>query len=89
MSEAQKAKRPRRYVFDGEAAMMARLRKGWTQKDVMNECKRLKLPVVDDSNLAQYERGKLTPRPQTLHSLATVLGVPVDELVSPRTEDAA
>lgn len=90
MSEAPKPQRGGRrqsYVFNREAALMARLRKGWAERDVIAECERLGLSRV--GNIHKYERGILTPSPQTLHALATVYGVPVEDLASPRTEDAA
>jgi transcriptional regulator with XRE-family HTH domain len=90
MSDAPEPRRHGRrasYVFNRDAALMARLRKGWTERDVIAECKRLGLPRV--GNLHKYERGLLTPAPQTLHALATVYGVPVEDLASPRTEGSA
>jgi transcriptional regulator with XRE-family HTH domain len=89
MSEPKK--RPRSYVFHGDVALMARLRKGWTQRDVMERCIELELAKVNDSNLAKYERGDLTPSPPVLAAIAQALDLSIDELVSPRvrTESAA
>jgi hypothetical protein len=90
MNEAPKARRGGRrpsYVFNREAALMARLRKGWTERDVIAECDRLGHPRI--GNLHKYETGALTPSPPVLRVLAAVLSVPVEDLASPRTEGTA
>jgi transcriptional regulator with XRE-family HTH domain len=88
MTSRKPGRRPRPYRFNGDVAIQARLRKGWTQRDVQARTKAAGLEV-DDSNLSKYERGDACPSPPFLAILAEVLEVPVDDLITVRTEVAA
>lgn len=66
--------------------MRARVRKGWTLRDVTDRCKAAGTNV-DFSNLARYEKGTFRPSPPVLKVLAEVLGVSTDDLLVPPTAD--
>jgi transcriptional regulator with XRE-family HTH domain len=92
MSQAptqQRTPRTPQYTFKADVAVMARLRKGWSRRDVMNESRARSLPLVDESNLAKYETGDLLPSARVLLTLATLLDLSVEDLAEPRAKDAA
>jgi transcriptional regulator with XRE-family HTH domain len=60
----------------------ARLRKGWTLRDVESRCAELGTPV-DNGNVSKYERGEVQPVPRTLLVIAQALDVDVDSLLLP------
>jgi transcriptional regulator with XRE-family HTH domain len=76
------------YTFKGSEAMLARVRRGWTQRDVSRRCSELGREV-SDSNLSKYERGEFCPSPPTLAVIAKALEIPVDDLITPRDQSAA
>lgn len=71
----------RRPVISGVALRRARLRKGWTQRQLAEECRRLGTPV-SDGNIARAERGTRGGiGVRKLPALAEALGVDVDDLL--------
>lgn len=68
--------------------MLARVRRGWTQRDVSRRCGELG-HNVSDSNLSKYERGEFCPSPPTLATIAKALELEVDDLITLRDESAA
>lgn len=60
----------------GERIKAARLKAGITQEELA-----AKLNITYQS-IGQWERGKRTPKPQTLKRIADALGVPVSEFAS-------
>jgi transcriptional regulator with XRE-family HTH domain len=74
-------------AVNGKAIRDARLRKGWTLRDVSDACEELARKElgckVDYGNVSQYERGLIRPNPRTLYTLAMALGVTVDDLRDP------
>jgi transcriptional regulator with XRE-family HTH domain len=87
-TDAQRGPRPAPYTFNGTVALQARLRKGWTQRQVQARTKELGREV-DDSNLSKYERGDACPSAPFLAVLAEAYGLEVDALITLRTEAAA
>ena len=67
-------------AINGEALRMARLRKGWSLRDVETATGAAGAKV-DFSNISRYERGDLRPYPRTLKAMADALDVTVNELV--------
>ena len=65
--------------------MRARVRKGWTLRDVTERCDKDLKVKVDFGNLARYEKGDIRPTPRVLLALATVLEVSTDDLLVPPT----
>jgi len=59
----------------------ARMRKGWTLRQVSERCEELGTPV-DHGNLARYEHGQIRPVPRTLLVIARALDLTVDELLA-------
>lgn len=86
--DATRNPRPAPYTFNGTVALQARLRKGWTQRQVQARTKELGREV-NESNLSKYERGVFCPRPPFLAAIAEALDLTVDELITLRAEDAA
>ena len=76
------------YTFNRTVALQARLRKGWTQRQVSERCKELGREV-NNSNLSKYERGEYAPSPPFLAVLAQALDLTVDDLITLREEDMA
>jgi len=72
--------------IDSAELMRARVRKGWTLRDVTERCKDAGTKV-DFGNLARYEKGDIRPTPPVLKVLAEVLGVSTDDLLIPPTAD--
>lgn len=68
-------------VPDGKAILHARLRRGWTLRDVAERCAGLGF-TLSDSNLSKYERGVVKPSPKTLLAIARALDVTVDDLLT-------
>lgn len=68
------------------APKAARLRRGWTLRDVAQQCSD-KGVKVDFGQLGRIERGECTPRPRLRAVLAEVLGVEVTDLE--RTREVA
>jgi transcriptional regulator with XRE-family HTH domain len=66
-------------TINTEMLRAARLRKGWSLRDVSTRCEQLGRKV-DHSNVARYERGELRPHPWTLQIVAQALDLDVDEL---------
>ena len=66
---------------NGRRMQRARLRKGWTLRDLSGRCSELGRPI-DFGNIAAYERGDHTPNPGTLLILARALDVDVDDLLA-------
>lgn len=66
-----------------ELLRLARIRKGWTLRDVTARTKELGREI-DFGNLSRYERGERDPRPWVVKTLADALDVTVDELVKKR-----
>lgn len=58
----------------------ARLRKGWTLRDMSAQCEAAGTKVAY-AQIGVYERDEVSPTPRTLLVLATVLGLTVDELL--------
>lgn len=62
--------------------MRARVRKGWTLRQVTERCAEPDLDVkVDHGNLARYEKGLIRPTPRVLRALASALDVTTDSLL--------
>lgn len=73
-------------AIKGGELRRARLRKGWSLRDVAAATKQLGAEV-DFGNVSRYERGSVKPHPRTLKMLADALGITVDALLA--DEDAA
>lgn len=71
----------------GEKLRRARLRKGWTLRDVTAQTAGLGRQV-DYGNLSAYERGLQRPNPGTLLVLAQALGLDMDDLLDGQGERA-
>lgn len=67
--------------IDTDLLLRARLRKGWTLRDVERQCWDELNVKVDNGNLNRYENGTLLPSPKALLAIATVLGLTVDDLL--------
>jgi transcriptional regulator with XRE-family HTH domain len=66
--------------IDGRAILNARLRKGWTQRQVADRCEELG-QRVDDTFISRCERGAaIRPSPRFLPVLATALDLEFDDL---------
>lgn len=65
----------------------ARLRKGWTLRDLENACTAAG-HKVSYSALSKIERGRTRPRPGTLAILAGVLGVDDPDMLVPEQTPA-
>ena len=68
-------------VIDTEMLRAARRRKGWTVREVAEQCMKAGTKV-DFSNYARYEHGQRLPSPKTLVVIAKVLGLDFDDLAS-------
>lgn len=55
-----------------------RLSRGWTLRDLADECERKGIPKPSDSNLSVIERGETTPRPRLRAVLCDLLDLPID-----------
>jgi len=64
----------------------ARLRKGWTLRDVSARCDDLKTPV-SFALIAMYERDEVSPTPKNLRAVAIALDLTVDELLDVPEDD--
>jgi transcriptional regulator with XRE-family HTH domain len=73
----------RAYEFNAEAAVNARIDRGWTQRQVADRGVEMGLPRVH--NLAKYERGELCPSPQSLATIAAIFGLQASDLIIMRT----
>lgn len=68
--------------IDVEKLRRARLRKGWTTRDISGRCAELGTPVPYGT-YAYYERGAALPPPRRLLVIAQALEVEVDDLLLP------
>jgi transcriptional regulator with XRE-family HTH domain len=69
--------------INGEAVLHARLRKGWTQREVAQRCAELGQPY-DDTQISKIERGKIDrPTPLRLRALALALDLDITDLLTP------
>ena len=68
--------------MDTEKLRRARLRKGWTVRDVSSRCEELGTPVAFGL-IAYYERGDGFPTAPKLLVIAKALDVEVDDLLLP------
>ena len=59
---------------------LARLRKGWSLRDVADRTEQLG-KRVDHGNIARYEHGQIRPNPRALALVAEALDLTVDELI--------
>lgn len=66
---------------------LARLRKGWTVRDVSQRCRELGTPV-DFSLYSRYERGPTYPGPGRLAAIAAALDLDVEDLLLDRGDAA-
>jgi transcriptional regulator with XRE-family HTH domain len=55
-----------------------RLSRGWTLRDLAEQCKAKGIPKPSDSNLSVIERGETTPRPALRAVLCDLLDLPID-----------
>lgn len=55
-----------------------RLSRGWTLRDLAEQCEGKGIPRPSDSNLSVIERGKTTPRPELRAVLCELLALPID-----------
>lgn len=67
-------------------AKSARVRHGWTLRDLADQCEAHGAPV-DFGSLGRIERGEVTPRPRLRAVLAALLEIDVEEIQ--RTEVSA
>lgn len=71
--------------IDTALLRLARLRKGWTLRDVSQRCEALGTKVAY-AQIGMYERDEISPTPKTLLALATALDLTVDELLEGASE---
>lgn len=55
-----------------------RLERGWTLRDLADQCVAKGIPKPSDSNLSTIERGKHAPRPELRAVLCELLDLPID-----------
>lgn len=55
-----------------------RLDRGWTLRDLAEQCERKGIPRPSDSNLSVIERGIHAPRPALRAVLCELLDLPID-----------
>jgi transcriptional regulator with XRE-family HTH domain len=72
--------------IDTGLLLRARLRKGWTLRDVSQRCEDLGTKVAF-AQISQYERDVVSPTPRTLLVLAQALDLTVDELLADRGDE--
>lgn len=77
-----------RVLIDAEKLKRARLRKGWTLRDLSARCKELGTPV-DFGSIARWERGANGPNPDVLPVVALALDGNVDDFLLPAKGNAA
>jgi transcriptional regulator with XRE-family HTH domain len=71
-----------RPAVNGNAVLMARLRKGWTQYEVARKCAELGHPY-DDTQISKIERGLIAyPRAAAMRVLAEALDLDVADLLA-------
>ena len=76
-------------VLDPDALKLARQRKGWTQRDLAEECERLGTKI-DRGNIGRAENGKQGAiGPRKFPVLAAALGIDISEILTARPESAA
>jgi ribosome-binding protein aMBF1 (putative translation factor) len=84
MSKPAKLGRPpgrRAWDFNREAAISARLARGWSRGDLSKRCDEMGIARVHDSNIVKYERGDICPSPMTLKAIAAALDLNTDDLI--------
>jgi transcriptional regulator with XRE-family HTH domain len=72
----------------GDRIRQERERRSWTQDDLAAAMRRTDPGLITRARVVQrWENGEAKPQPRALRALATVFGLPVDELTAARPAD--
>lgn len=77
-----------RVLIDAGKLKRARLRKGWTLRDLAGRCEELGA-TVDFGSIGRWERGDNGPNPGVVPVLAAALDLDVDDFLLPASGSAA